>query len=385
VFWGALLVVAAGCGGGSAEPEPLTGPVGSEDLDGMVLHLSDGPDGARLGDDSHCGDGVSTEGGSDPFLDLVGEAGGEIVGCFNQLETVAVFIGSLVVSFPSDELAARAMAPDAFAGIVRYYGLDCCNGDPVGSFVETDIPGDDALQAASDADTTAMIGWRSGAVVGAVSVQRFDGASGALDDAHRLATLQDERMRSPIAVPVDADDDRLVGLEAAPFPTWWLGQTFAPAGLPTLELFATYYREGLVELDYGGIRVEIFDLDALETGSEPTQILGVADELFDSPCTVVEPLEHADGDAALLGRRVPDEFLGPPSPDRTGWGTLSADPCRDGEPNVWMATVHQPDGLLIRVNAPICYNCLLPPAPERPYQQPDGLRAAIAGLVPYGD
>jgi hypothetical protein len=354
-----------------------------QQLDGMVLHLPDGPAGARIGDDSGCGDGLSTEGRTDAFIDLVLEDGGEVVWCFDQLEAPDVSVESLVVSFPSEDLAIRAMDPGAFTGIARYYGLDCCNSDPIGSFVETDEPGEDALEATSDSDTTALIGWRSGALVGVVSVQRLDGASGALTEAHRLAAVQDGRMRSPVAVPVGADDDRLVGLESAPFRTWWLGETFAPPGLPPMELVATNSVDGLAEVDYGGIRIETFALDEIEEGSTQAQILGVAEELFDSPCTVTVPLEYPGGDAALLGRFVPDLASGSSAPLRSGWGALLDDVCPDGDPNVWMATVRHPNGTLVRINAPICYSCLLSPDPARPYQQPDGLRAVVDGLLPY--
>jgi hypothetical protein len=82
---------------------------------------------------------------------------------------------------------------------------------------------------------------------------------------------------------------------------------------------------------------------------------------------------------------VPEEFFGPPSQNggRVGWGALADGDCPTGEPNVWMATVAFDDGLLLRINAPLCYNCLAPPDPERPYNQPDGLRAVVAGLTPY--
>jgi len=349
----------------------------------MVLHLPDAPEGARIGDDSHCGGGLSTEGRSDPFLDLVGAAGGAIIGCLNQLEAPQVFIDSLVVAFPSDDFATRAIAPEAFEGIVRYYGLDCCGNEIPEAVEVTNEPGVDGVATATDSDTVAIVGWRTGSLIGAISIQHQDGAAGALSDAQRLAVVQQARMRAPVPIADNVDDDRLVGLGSAPFRTWWLGTTFAPPGLPPMALYTTRYLDGMAELDYSGIRIEVFDLDAIASDSEPAQIFGVADELFDSPCTVKLPLDHPDGDAALLGRVVPDEFFGLPPQARNGWGTLAEGECPDGEPNLWMATVRFDENLLLRINAPLCYNCLSAPDADRPYQQPDGLRAIIAALTPY--
>lgn len=369
----------------ATDPEPDSVPVDPAVLDGMLLHLPDAPEGGRIGDDSHCGGGLSTEGGSDPFLDLVGESGGAMIGCFNQLEAPTVFINSLVVAFPNDDLATRAISPAAFDGIVRYYGLGCCTDEAPGSVEVTTGLGVVGVQAVSDSDSVAIVGWRSGSLVGAISVLHMDRSAGALTDAQGLLVVQEARMRTPVPVPKDLDDDRLVELEAAPFQTWWLGDSFAPPGLPAMELFATYYRDGMAELDYAGVRVEIFNLAAIPDGSVSAQILGVADDLFDSPCTVIVPLERPDGNAALLGRVVPDEFFGPPSQaqGRIGWGSLDEDDCPEGEPNVWMATVQFGEDLLVRINPPLCYNCLSPPDRERPYNQPDGLRAVVAALTAY--
>src|SRR5688500_6970463 len=52
-------------------------------LDGMLLHLPDAPPGARIGDDSNCGGGFSSEGGTDAFLEHVAEARHAVVGCDN--------------------------------------------------------------------------------------------------------------------------------------------------------------------------------------------------------------------------------------------------------------------------------------------------------------
>ncbi len=50
------------------------------------------------------------------------------------------------------------------------------------------------------------------------------------------------------------------------------------------------------------------------------------------------------GTSLLLGRRVLDEFCGPPADDmRNGWGELATGECPAGEPNVWMATVETDD------------------------------------------
>src|SRR5690606_21397522 len=127
----------------------LAGVVDAEVMSGMVLHLPDGPEGARIGDDSHCGGGLGTDGGSDAFLDLVVEAGGAIEGCFTQLEARETFVESLVLSFPSVNHARKAMSVDAFAGVIDYYGLDCCNADPVGDLTDAAGPGDESVMAVS--------------------------------------------------------------------------------------------------------------------------------------------------------------------------------------------------------------------------------------------
>ncbi len=360
----------------------VVSPVDVELMSGMILHLPDGPDGARIGDDSHCGGGLGTEGDSDAFLDLVSEASGAIEGCFIQLEAAGTFVESLVVSFPSPELAQRALETDAFAGVVRYYGLDCCNADPIGELADAGGPGDESVVAVSAADTSAVLGWRTGALVGAVSVLHFDGAPGAATEAARLAEVQHERMLLPVAVPNDIDDDRLVGLEQATFIPWWVGETFAPPGFPPMELYMSYAQDGMIDLDYDGARIQVFDLAAVPSGSEPDQMLAVTAELFDSPCTVTESID-GPGTSMLLGRHIPDEFFGPPADDmRDGWGELATGDCPVGEPNVWMATV-EIDDLYIRVNPAFCYNCLLPPTPELPFRSPDGLRTIVAGLEPF--
>jgi hypothetical protein len=352
-------------------------------LAGMLLHLPDAPAGARLGDDSHCGDSLSTEGQSDPFLDLVDEAAGAIVGCFTQLESADVFINSLVVTFPNDDLATRGIEATAFEGIVRYFGLGCCANELPDTFESISEPDASALQATTPSDAVAIIGWRLDNLIGAVSVLRTDGSPGALAEAQRLADVQADRMRSPVELPAAVDDDRLVGLQMAPFATWWLGDTFAPPGLPEAKLFTTYYRDGLAELDYTGIRIEIFDRSALADGTQPAEIVGVADDLFDSPCTVRTPLDFSAGEAALLGRFVPAEFFDlRPSTADSGWDRLNTGDCLVGEPNVWMAVVQLDRDVTLRVNAVICHACLAPVAAS-PYTQPDGLRTIVQGLVPF--
>ncbi len=360
----------------------VVGPVGAESMSGMLLHLPDGPDGATIGDDSHCGGGVGTEGDSDAFLDLVTKAGGEIEGCFIQLEAPESFVQSVVLSFPSQELAQRALRPDAFAGVVRYYGLDCCNADPIGEFAEADGPAGEALPAVSAADTSAVLGWRTGALVGAVSVLHFDDEPGAAADVARLAQVQHERMLRPVPVPDDIDDDRLVGLEQSTFTPWWVGETFTPPGFPPMELYSSYARDAMVDLDYIGARIQVFDLAAVPSGSEPDQMLAVTAELFDSPCTVTESID-GPGRSLLLGRHIPAKFFGPPASEmRDGWGELATGDCPVGEPNVWMATV-EIDDLYIRVNPAFCYNCLLPPTPDLPFRTADGLRTIVAALEPF--
>ncbi|MDW3212728.1 MAG: hypothetical protein R8G01_01940 [Ilumatobacteraceae bacterium] len=351
-------------------------------MSGMILHLPDGPDGATIGDDSHCGGGLGTEGDSDAFLDLVVEAGGAIESCFIQLEAPETFVNSLVLSFPSEELAVRALTADGFAGVIRYYGLDCCNADPIGTLAEAVGPGAEAIGAASATDTSAVHGWRAGTLVGAVSVLQFDSSSGAAVEAARLAGVQHERMLRPVAVPDGIDEDRLVGLEQATFIPWWVGGAFMPPGFPPMELYRSYTQDGMVDLDYDGARIQVFDLSAVPSGSEPDQMLAVTAELFDSPCTVTEPIE-GPGTSLLLGRHIPDEFFSPPADGmRDGWGELTSGECPAGEPNVWMATV-EVDDLYIRVNPAFCYNCLSPPTPELPYRSPDGLRTIVAALEPF--
>jgi hypothetical protein len=384
------VLVLAGCGdptestsaSSTVSAATVVGPAGAEGLSGMVLHLPDGPDGARVGDDSHCGGGVGTEGDIDAFLDLVTEAGGQIDGCFVQLEAPSTFVASVVLSFPTPELAQRAMTADALAGVVRYYGLDCCNADPIGEFVEVGGPGDEALLAVSVADTSAVLGWRTGSLVGAVSVLHVDDVSGAAIEAARLAEVQHARMLSPVPVPDDIDEDRLVGLEQAAFTPWWVGQTFTPPGFPPMDLYMSYAEEGMVDLDYDGARIQVFDLAAVPSGSDPDQTLAVTAELFDSPCTVTEAID-GPGTSLLLGRHIPDEFFGPAADGmRDGWGELVTGDCPIGEPNVWMATV-EVDDLYIRVNPAFCYNCLLPPTPDVPYLTPAGLRTIVAALRPF--
>ena len=73
-----------------------------------------------------------------------------------------------------------------------------------------------------------------------------------------------------------------------------------------------------------------------------------------------------------------------PGTSHSSWGSLTGPDCPDGEPNVWMATIDIGDGLTVRVNAPLCYNCLRPPDPELPYHSPDGLAVVIEALEPYG-
>jgi len=109
---------------------------------------------------------------------------------------------------------------------------------------------------------------------------------------------------------------------------------------------------------------------------------GLADELFDLPRAVTIPLDRPEGDARLVGRFVLEEYLNPPPRDRTGWGPLNDDVCTTAELNVWMATIRFSDGMLLRVNAPIRYNCLVTPDFNLPYHQPDGLRAVVDAITP---
>lgn len=362
---------------------PIVRAVDAATMFGMLLHLPDARPGATIGDDSYCGNGgLGSDGDNNAFVDLVVESRVEVGSCSNQLEAPSAWVDSMVVSFPDEEMAARALDPHTFQAFADHVALACCNSEPTGALSPASGPGTDALEAVSPSDTVAIVGWRSGAVLGAVAVQLFADPSGALDEARRLATVQDKRMRTPVAVTDEIDDDRLVGLAAAPFDTWWLGDSFEAPGLPPIDLFTTTLDDALATLDYSGVRIEIFDLNAIASGSQTDEILGVAAELFDSPCTEMVPLDSVAGDAVLLGRFVPAEFFGPPSPGRTGWGSLVDVACPIGAANVWMATI-QFDDVLLRVNAPICYFCLIPPDQQFPYRQPEGLRAVVANVVMF--
>lgn len=381
-------MVPAGCAQTAAAPaDAVAGPTDPAVLAGMLLHLPDAPVGATVGDDSSCqGGGHSAEGDSDAFLDLVAQTGNAIEGCFIQLEAPDLFVNSLVLSFPSVDSASKAMTPEAFDGVVRYYGLGCCNGESVGEPMEGAAPTGGTFEAVSASDTAAILVWRDGPVVGAVSVRRFDGETGALAEAHRLAAIQDERMRSPVALAADVDEDRLVGLQQAEFPAWWVGETFAPPGYPPTELYMSYSSTGMVDLDYQpALRIELFDRSAIAPGSEPDQMLGVTDELFDSPCTVRKPINSPAGEATLLARHIPDEYmaLGRADAAEDGWGGLLDEQCPVGDPNLWMATVETTDGVLIRINGALCYLCLTPPDPDLPYRSPEGIRAVAAALQPF--
>jgi hypothetical protein len=59
-------------------------PIDPATLDGMLLHLPDAPAGARIGDDSSCAEGVSSEGGDDPYTQLASEADQAVTHCLNQ-------------------------------------------------------------------------------------------------------------------------------------------------------------------------------------------------------------------------------------------------------------------------------------------------------------
>ncbi len=190
-------------------------------------------------------------------------------------------------------------------------------------------------------------------------------------------------MLDPVAVPEGIDDDRLAGLESATLTPWWVGETFAAPGFPPLTVRTTSSQEGLVGVDYDGVLVQVFDLDAVPAGSEPEQMLGVADAVFDSPCVVSEPID-GPGAARLVGRFVPDEILAAVPPDdlTSAWDALASGDCPDEAPNVWMAIVDV-DGLHVRVNPVLCSYCLVAATTELPYRTPDGLRAVVAALVPF--
>jgi hypothetical protein len=55
-----------------SDDEPaVAAPVESSTLDNMILHLSDAPEGSRIGDDSYCGGRLGSEGASDSLLALL--------------------------------------------------------------------------------------------------------------------------------------------------------------------------------------------------------------------------------------------------------------------------------------------------------------------------
>ncbi len=160
-----MVLALTACGG---EAAPIAAPLDVESLSAMILHLPDGPVGTTIGDDGQCGRASGSDGDRGRFLDLVAEAGGAVGTCHIQLEGPDTTVESLVLSFPSEQLAVRAMTPDVFADVVRHHGLDCCGADPIGALVPAPGPGDEAVHAASASDASAVVGWRSGSLVGAV-------------------------------------------------------------------------------------------------------------------------------------------------------------------------------------------------------------------------
>jgi hypothetical protein len=87
-----------------------------------------------------------------------------------------------------------------------------------------------------------VIVWRRGGELGLVAVAATS-ARRSKRIAHRLALIQDARMRKPTPLPLGEDDDSEVWLDdpRLDVPVYWLGRSFASRSrLPTLRLFQSF-------------------------------------------------------------------------------------------------------------------------------------------------
>lgn len=390
---------AATLGPGSTSAPPVTSSVPSattppttpassaaELIEGMVLHLPDVRPGATIGDDSGCGVGISFEGDDNEFQDLVVSIRGDVAHCLNQLEAPDTVVDSLAVVFPDEPTATAAMDPTVFEWLIGYFAVSCCSSeDRIEPFVAAGAPGEQAWEFPSDGDDVAMIAWRTGAAIGALIVRHSDGRDRALVEGRRLAALQADRMLAPGHVDPEIDDDSRVAADRASFDIWWLGDAAAAPGSDLVRFSMADGDSQRVTFNYdGSLVIENLDLSTIVAGDERRQMIDIADELFDSPCTVTEALDHPDGEAVLLGRFVPAEFFGPPTTERVGWGSLMDETCPAGDPNVWMVAANFGDGTLVRIGAPLCYFCLgLAPPEGDPAASAIELRSVVEQLERY--
>jgi hypothetical protein len=104
-----------------------------------------------------------------------------------------------------------------------------------------------------------VIVWRRGTALGFVVVAA-PSKRRSKRIAHRLAVVQDARMRNPTPLPPGEDDDREVWLDdpRLDVPVYWLGGRFASRpGLPSLRLFQSFGPPDPGSDDYIGKRARL--------------------------------------------------------------------------------------------------------------------------------
>jgi hypothetical protein len=337
-----LVVVAAGCGGGSS--------IGSEpdfsEPAAMMLRLSDLPPGFRYGDDRGCNEIGTTE-GQNPELDafLIETRPRTCLGDFSrEWGGEPTIVQTALFLFDSDDDARRAWGMRA-ALFRRFAGI------------YVTAPRGDGEEIAFDSRGVLRRGageaWRDGSLVAVVYEEGLAGQRGR-EFARDLAEKQRHWIESPSDPSVE--DDREIGLEdpAIAIPVYWLGREFRPAGLPELTLDNSEHLRGSgpgseVRIDYeadgGGVTLELWTLQAWKRFS-----------------------------ATRLGRLFSGPSCGPRTEISVPGGR--AEIC--GGPNRWFAHVRYSD-LVVAVNMPHATTSAAVPG-RGPYNARDGMEAVVKGL-----
>jgi hypothetical protein len=368
------VLLATACGGGASAAADASP---ARDL---TLRLSDVPRGYAIGDDSGCGDLLDGE-GPERLFELARKLRPAM--CSVQLERAWASASAdrqpaLVVSVAvvTTEDGARELLDDAIELPAYFLGNNAYQ-----LAAEQPTLGDDARFVRT---RNALVGghignpgsaaiWRSGPLLGMVFAA--DAVATRLDErVLELAAVQQQRFDKPTPVRPSDLDDREVALDnpRLGMRIVWLGRTFAPEGLPSLELRRGFGPLGRGESPGNRIQIEYghpgrFD----DTGvtlllwTKPSWDRFTKTKLgrlvWASPCARATRVPLRGGRAVIYA----------------GYARGTRRPCPRAAPDRFLAHVFFPD-LVVAVNMPLCFPCTAREA--EPYNTLRGLRAVVRSL-----
>jgi hypothetical protein len=363
-----LLTVVACLALGGAGPAART----AVDPHSVVLSLADVPRGYRNGDDSGCGPFVPTgESNLSPALTallLQTRPQGCVIELNRAWQDSSIgpsWIWSAAFVFADEDGARQLMASRGEAARIATE-IRATKATPI-------TLGDEAflLEGQGLNYPAAAVIWRSGNTVAVLGTEPGDVAR-----TRALAATQQALIARPATRPAVTEDVELeLDDPSLHLPVYWLGRTFAPAGLPQLtlrnaeHLTPTGGPGDTVRIVYtpasrsvDGVTLDLWQPAAWKRFSKT--LLGRL--VWDTPCATKTTVELANGRA--------DIYAG------YATATIVRKPCPKAARNRLTAQVYLP-GVVVVVDMPWCYMCMQPTGRARPYETTAAMKTIVRALT----